>query len=284
MKVTNYHTHTVFCDGNNTPEEMVLAAIEAGVSDIGFSAHAAWPFASEWHLAPQKYIEYLAEISRLKIQYADRIRIRSGFEADFIPGITMPDYTLYAQFKPDFLIGSVHYVVSDNKHTRAFPWAVDASTGVVADGIAKCFNGDGRRAVCAYWQAIRDMVSSSAFDIVGHLDVIRKRNGELRFFNETDNWYRRELQETVRVIARSGKIVELNTGGIARKAIDDLYPSKELLALLYHNDVPITFSSDTHSTADILCAYNRALDAAHQAGYQTMSYLTDSGEWEQQPF
>ena len=25
------HTHTVFCDGKNTPEEMVLSAIEKGL-------------------------------------------------------------------------------------------------------------------------------------------------------------------------------------------------------------------------------------------------------------
>ena len=28
MITTNFHTHTVFCDGKSTPEEMVLAAIE----------------------------------------------------------------------------------------------------------------------------------------------------------------------------------------------------------------------------------------------------------------
>ena len=28
----NYHTHTVFCDGKNTPEEIILAAIEKGFS------------------------------------------------------------------------------------------------------------------------------------------------------------------------------------------------------------------------------------------------------------
>ena len=32
------HMHTTFCDGKNTPEEIVLYAIDKGFSAIGFSA------------------------------------------------------------------------------------------------------------------------------------------------------------------------------------------------------------------------------------------------------
>ena len=34
------HCHTVYCDGKNTPEEMVLAAIENGMHALGFSTHS----------------------------------------------------------------------------------------------------------------------------------------------------------------------------------------------------------------------------------------------------
>ena len=33
------HTHTKFCDGRNSVEEMVLSAIEQGFSDFYYSAH-----------------------------------------------------------------------------------------------------------------------------------------------------------------------------------------------------------------------------------------------------
>ena len=39
MIFEDFHTHTTFCDGKNTPEEMVLAAIEKGMPRIGFSGH-----------------------------------------------------------------------------------------------------------------------------------------------------------------------------------------------------------------------------------------------------
>ena len=33
----NYHTHTDFCDGQNTPEEMAEAAAKKGFIALGFS-------------------------------------------------------------------------------------------------------------------------------------------------------------------------------------------------------------------------------------------------------
>ena len=32
--------HTCYCDGKNTPEEMVQSAIEKGLSTVGISGHS----------------------------------------------------------------------------------------------------------------------------------------------------------------------------------------------------------------------------------------------------
>ena len=37
---SNLHTHCTFCDGKNTIEEMIQAAIAAGLDSIGFSSHS----------------------------------------------------------------------------------------------------------------------------------------------------------------------------------------------------------------------------------------------------
>jgi len=283
MRVASYHNHTTFCDGQNTPEEMVTAAIEAGITDFGFSSHASWFFSSEWNLDAERYPEYLAEIARLKAKYASDIRIFAGFEADYLPGISVPDPAIYGRFSPDFLIGSIHYVRSDKKGVQTNLWPVDAGVEAVGSGLGECFDNDGKRAAQAYWRTVREMVESCRFDIIGHLDLLRKRNGILHFFDESELWYRREIAKTVRVIARSKKIVELNTGAIARKAMDSVYPSDELLSLLYRAGVPVTISADAHSTDHMLCAYDTAREAARRAGYSTLSYLNPEG-WVQEPF
>lgn len=278
MRIASYHVHTNYCDGANTPEEMIRAAIAAGMTDVALTAHAAWPFASEWHLPVSRYVEYLEDVRRLAAAYRGRIRVLAGFEADYLRGITAPDSSVYGSFAPDVIVGSVHYVPGKGPT----PWAVDAPADLVARGIDEAFGGDGKKAVQAYWGAVREMVSSYSFDIVGHLDVIRKRNGTLRFFDEETSWYRRELAETAKAIARAGKIVELNTGGIARKAIDGVYPSDELLSLLRRHDVRVTISSDAHGVADIACAYDKARQAARVAGFTGLSYL-EEGRWITEP-
>lgn len=37
--LSNYHIHSTFCDGKNTPVEVVEAAIQKGFDAIGFSGH-----------------------------------------------------------------------------------------------------------------------------------------------------------------------------------------------------------------------------------------------------
>lgn len=283
MRLSSYHIHTTFCDGKNSPEEMVLAAIGANMSDLGFSAHAAWFFSTEFHMQTIRYAEYLEEIARLKTKYAPSINILCGFEAEYLPKITFPDSAIYARFSPDFLIGSVHYIAPEKKGGPANLWCVDAAVEDVARGLAECFDNDGKRAVQAYWRTMRNMIGSCDFDIIGHLDAVRKRNGILHFFDETDSWYRKELEQTAKTIARSGKIVELNTGGMARKAIDGIYPSDDLLAILYKHGVPITISSDAHSCEHIAFAYDKARESARKAGYTTLSFKNKDG-WEQEEF
>ena len=61
--LTNFHTHTVFCDGKNTPEEMVLSAIEKGFTALGFSGHGLTSFDPGYCL--RDTAGYRAEILRL---------------------------------------------------------------------------------------------------------------------------------------------------------------------------------------------------------------------------
>lgn len=282
MKLASYHVHTLFCDGSDSPEAMVRAAIDAGMTDLGFSAHAAWPFASKWHLNPSRYHEYIEEIRRLAREYAGKIRVFAGFEADYLRGVSMPDHGFYAPFAPDYIIGSVHYVPTKDRGRIAEPWSVDGPAEEVASGLQRCFDGDGEKAVRGYWELVRDMVETCRFDIIGHLDLPRKRNGQLKFFDESAPWYREELARTADVIAASNKIVELNTGAISRGAMDDVYPSAEMLGMLAERGARVTVCSDAHSPHDLVTAYDRAYRAAKNAGFTELAFLGEGG-WVSEP-
>lgn len=265
----NYHTHTTFCDGKNTPEEMVLAAIEKGFSILGFSAHSMYPHV-DWQMPREKHEDYFKTVRALKEKYADKIKIYCGIEADYIQNISSDFKWQFERFSPDYLIGSVHYLLGNN----AF-FTVDDKTENVRQGLQRVYKGDGKKAVCEYFSTQREMLATQKFLILGHADVIRIRNGELNFFSESESWYKKELKATAKAAARAGVIVEINTGGLARGCIDDVYPSAEFLDLLHQEGVPVTFSSDAHTADKLDAEFDRAQLAAIRAGYTEAAYFED---------
>ena len=125
------------------------------------------------------------------------------------------------------------------------------------------------------------MVQSCNFDIIGHADLIRKRNRELRFFDEADDWYRRELKATAKAIAQSGKVAEINTGGMSRAGLLSPYPSAAFLELLRKYDVPLTLNSDSHEAKTLTDFFDAGIQSALAAGYGELWYLS-GGSWKNQ--
>ena len=64
----DFHMHTIFSDGENTAEEMVLKAIELGFKEVGISDHAFTP-PYDWSIKKDGQREYIAELKRLKEKY-----------------------------------------------------------------------------------------------------------------------------------------------------------------------------------------------------------------------
>ena len=62
--ITNLHTHTTFSDGKNTPEEIVLTALEQGFCSIGFSDHAYTSYDISYCMNDEK--GYIKEVRRLE--------------------------------------------------------------------------------------------------------------------------------------------------------------------------------------------------------------------------
>ena len=283
MKI-NMHTHTVWCDGKNSAEEMVLAAIQKGFNVLGFSGHCIHPLNSDfykpvddvWHIPTANIKAYTEEIRRLKEKYSDQIRILLGFEADYFEspefGSAIPDKNAYADFSPDYLIGAVHFV-----NTEKGFYTVDHKAEVIQENLIKLYsnaNGkiDGRKAVCDYFAAEREMLKKGNFEILAHPDLLQKRNGQLKFFSEEESWYKEELKATTKEISKAGVITEINTGAIARGAMDDTYPSLYFLELLHENGVPVCINSDAHTTDGLDCAFERAAEQARRVGYKELTY------------
>lgn len=260
---TNLHTHSTYCDGSSTLREMAESAVQKDFKILGFSSHSMYPFASDWHMEVKRHKNYADEVRALKQEYEGRLEIMLGFESDYIPGICTPTFERYREFNPEFLIGSVHFIYSDKGM-----FAVDGSPDELMNGIKTVFSGSVKKAAGAYFSAQREMLSGGDFSIIGHPDLIRKFDSRVSFLDTTENWYRRELKETARAIAKAGVIAEINTGAIARGYQTTPYPSQDFLSLLHENNVPVTINSDAHAAIQLDCAFEAARECAKKAGYR----------------
>ena len=75
-RLSDYHIHTVFSDGKDTPEEVVKTAIEKGFSEIGFSDHSYTSFDESYCIPFDKVSEYRECIGTLREKYKDKISFR----------------------------------------------------------------------------------------------------------------------------------------------------------------------------------------------------------------
>lgn len=259
---TNFHTHTQFCDGKSTAGEMVLSAIENGIKFLGFTSHAMFPDAiDDSYMQIQDYEKYCNEIRFLQKKFQNEINICLGFEADFIPGKTVPSFEQYKKFSPDYLIGSIHFVpVKDDIAP------IDWSREELLKTVTEHFGGDIKKCVCSYFEVQREMLRKGDFTILGHCDLINKYNARKDIFDPAEEWYKSEVKALVKEIKRNGCIVEINTGAIAR-GYGVIYPSEYIISLLHENGIPVTVNSDCHNAPDIACAFDLAEAMIKKAGY-----------------
>lgn len=286
IKKTNYHTHSTFCDGKSALEDIVKVAIEQKMKILGFSSHAMYPFATNWHMQIADYAEYFREIHSLQKKYTGKLEILAGLEVDFIPPLLCCNKELYHEYAPDYIIGSIHYISNPDHgcvnlpdpHMPSF-FSIDGSIKELRKGIQIFFNGNNKKAIQTYFALQRSMVTSCNFDIIGHADVIRKRNVCGEFFNEEDIWYKNELKETAKAFAKSTKIVEINTGGMSRAGVKTPYPSPYFLELLVKEGARLMLNSDSHVKDSLLDNFDVGIAVAKQAGARELWYLSEN-KWQ----
>ena len=73
MRYANFHTHTLYSDGNHSLEENVLSAIKKNMSILGFSDHSFTACDTSYCMKKEDYETYCKEIRALKEKYADRL-------------------------------------------------------------------------------------------------------------------------------------------------------------------------------------------------------------------
>lgn len=292
MRFSSLHTHSAYCDGSGEIEAFCRAAFEKGLVSLGFSSHAPLGLCrraeaeipgTSWHMKAESLSAYLAEIGEARARWAGKLDLYSGLEADFIEGRASPAELRRRLPGLDYIIGSVHYLVPSGGE----PFTVDGPFEETERGFREGFGGNGEAFTDKYWDAVEEMIGKGGFDILGHADLVKKHNGKGRFFDPEDARYLGRAREIAESAARAGIAVEVNTGGINRRAIQETYPSVRLLRFFREAGVPALITADAHRAEDLDGHYGDALRALREAGYREHALFQGRRDgkalWESEP-
>jgi len=263
VHIQNLHTHTVYCDGADTPEEMVIAAIEKGFDSIGFSGHSYMDY-SDYIDGGDKTPDYKREILRLRKKYENKIKVYLGLEVDMYSNPDTADF--------DYLIGSVHYLKKDDKYI-----GFDRGQNVVEDIINTHFDGDGMKYATLYYETMMKLPQYAKFDIIGHFDLITKHCDNISFFDENSKAYLDLAFQTAEVLAKSIPLFEVNTGAIARGYRKTPYPSIPIIKHFAQLGLGAVITSDCHSKESLDCNFKEATELLKMCGFSKRYILTDNG-------
>lgn len=228
--LANYHIHTTFCDGDNTPEEIVLYAIEKGFSSIGFSGHGYTPFDLRYCMKDTD--SYIKEISGLKEKYGEKIEIFCGVEEDAFSYVKRDDF--------DYIIGSSHYFHIDEKY-----YPIDSGADYFIECL-KAFDNDPLKLAESYYSTFVSYILDRKPDIVGHFDIITKYDEKDTKLFLTNDEYLKIAEKYVRKAAEADVIFEINSGAISRGIRKTPYLNENLLYILKSKGSKIILSSDSH--------------------------------------
>ncbi len=240
----NFHSHTQFCDGRATMEEMVKAAVASGLKHWGFTPHSPILFPSPCNMKQEDVDVYLNEVERLKGVYGDVINLYASMEIDYIGPEWGPANDYFQQLPLDYRIGSVHFIPSDSGMVD-----VDGKVESFKRKMHEFFHDDIRYVVHTFYDQSEKMLQAGGFDIIGHFDKIGYNASCYSPGIEDEPWYRDCVNNLIDLIIEKDVVVEINTKAWVQSR--RIFPKECNLKRLADNNVRIIVDSDAHYTEKV---------------------------------
>jgi len=258
--IVDYHMHLRDADERvahraDAIEPFVETAAARGVDEIGFAEHVYYfrQTASLWAQSEKAqacmhdldvYVDAVGEAKR------HGLPVKLGLEVDYVGDRQDELAEALEPYPWDYLLGSVHWIDG---------LAIDQAAG---GGLWAELTVEEvwRR----YFDALAELASSGHVDVLAHPDLAK-------IFGErpANGFAYPQL---------NGVALEISTAGL-HKPVGELYPDR---ALLEANGLPITLASDAHVPQNVGRDFDRALELARAAGYETVTVF-EGREARQEP-
>lgn len=269
------HMHGSYSDGKGHLREFIESAIEKDFSTIGISDHSPIPLENCWSMKLSDLGSYVDEMRKLKKEYHSDIEVLIGVELDYIEGIDVKDYIDFDSKGFDYFISSVHYVYSE---ILGGHYEVDGPAESFGFLLENGFEGNIKSLVHGYYSTVRKMVEEYKPMVIGHIDLIKKNNGNGEYFNEDSDFYIDEVNKTLEVVKKHGALLEINTGAISRGYTKIPYPSEYILQKCLEKGIGITLNSDAHEPSNVGYRFKEMIELAKRTGFEEI-YFYSKGYW-----
>jgi histidinol-phosphatase (PHP family) len=257
LSLIDYHLHTHFSvDGRASPAEMCLAALQAGVQEIGFNEHfdLHWnePFPNWFRPEP-----WFVELQNCRDQFAAQgLILRAGIEIGEPHLFSEETHSLLAAYPFDYALGSVHFI----------------GTGESAFDTGYFTKYGPRQGFTLYFEELTRMTAAGGFDILAHFDVAaRLYSGPEYTYDPRD--YADLIRTALRNCVEHGIVLEINTAGL-RKPARVLNPGRQILEWYVElGGTSVTLGSDGHRPHQAGFALEQAYRTAQAAGVRSLAHF-----------
>lgn len=247
------HSHTPLCrHAEGEPEAYAEVAARRGLTGIVVTCHNPMPdgWGAGVRMLETEFGQYLELVARAREAMRGRVDVRLGLECDYVPGMEGYLEKQIASAPLQYVLGSVHPHLSSYRKTY--------------------WKGNVRETQRLYFEHLALAAKTGLFDTIAHPDLIKMALAEAWDYE----LLRPDVLTCLDVIARTGMAMELNTSGLT-KAPAEMNPGPRMLRDMRERGIPLVLGADAHKPGRVAADFDRALDAAEAAGYETVSYFLE---------
>lgn len=255
------HIHTPFCPHGtkDSLDQYIEKAIASGFNDISFTEHAPLPSSfidptpmKDSGISNQQLYPYIDAITQAKDAYKNDIRIRVGFEVDFIKGYESETQSFLDEIGPllDDSILSVHFLKIGSQYE-----CMDYSKETYLEMAAKL--GSVQALYDLYYETVRASISADLGKFkpqrIGHPTLVHKF--QLAHGEPIDD--SQQIEQILKLMADSRYELDLNSAGFSKPDCLESYPPEHFIALAKNLGIPLVFGSDAHSAKGLHNHYSK---------------------------
>jgi len=227
------HVHSHHSPDSQAPiEALARAAIARGLRGLTLTEHAEW-YPEDPAYGFLDMDTYLSELDAVRVNVQGEIQVLAGLEMGNPHEFPDEAKALIAAYPLDLVIASVHWIEGEPGWERV----------AFGEGLTETYE--------RYLREVVAMVSQADFDVLGHLDLVRRDSWAL--FHRTiplDGFMDLIDQILCQLIAQQ-RALEINTSGL-RNGLGSTLPDLQILQRYRElGGELVVFGSDSHRPDDL---------------------------------